>query len=134
MKLKKKGDQSVDASVLLRRGTKYSQEEIWRQHVEQRLRERPSRDCPTWGSIPYTVTKHESREVLAERSLKRLSPERLCQSLTYTEEPTTGLIAESPMEELEKGLKELRGFSTLCGEQHSQLARYPGAPRDWTTN
>jgi hypothetical protein len=35
--------------------TKYSWEEI--QSVEQRLKERPSRDCLTWGSIPYTVTK-----------------------------------------------------------------------------
>ena len=31
--------------------------EIQRQSVEQRLKERPSRDCPTWGSIPYTATK-----------------------------------------------------------------------------
>ena len=29
MTLKKKEDQNVDASVLLRRGTKYSQEKIW---------------------------------------------------------------------------------------------------------
>ena len=40
-------------------------------------------------SIPYTATKpgHYCRclEVLADRSLIRLSPERLCQSLTNTE-------------------------------------------------
>jgi hypothetical protein len=47
MKLKKKEDQNVDASVLLREGTKYSCEEMWRQSVEQRLKERPYRDCPT---------------------------------------------------------------------------------------
>jgi hypothetical protein len=47
MKPKKKEDQNVDASVLLRRVYKYSQEEIWRKSVEQRLKERPSRDCPT---------------------------------------------------------------------------------------
>jgi hypothetical protein len=35
MKPKKKEDQSMDASVLLRGGTKYSPEEIWRQSVEQ---------------------------------------------------------------------------------------------------
>jgi hypothetical protein len=46
MKLKKKEDQSVDASVLLRRGTKYSRKVKWRHSVEQRLKERPSRDCP----------------------------------------------------------------------------------------
>ena len=26
--------------------------------MEQRLKERPPRDCPTWRSSPYTVTKH----------------------------------------------------------------------------
>jgi hypothetical protein len=35
MKLKKKEDQSVDASVLLRRGNKILTEQIWRQSVEQ---------------------------------------------------------------------------------------------------
>jgi hypothetical protein len=29
------------------RGTKYSREEIWRQCVEQRLKEKPFKDCPT---------------------------------------------------------------------------------------
>ena len=38
------------------------------------------------------------------------------------------------MEELEKGLKELRWFAALCEEQQCQLARPPGAPGDWTTN
>jgi hypothetical protein len=38
-------DQSADASVLLRRRTKYSREQIWRQSAEQRLKERPSRGC-----------------------------------------------------------------------------------------
>ena len=58
MKVKKKEDQSVGASALLRRRTKYSQEQIWGEKgVEQGLKERPSRDCPTWGFIPYTVTK-----------------------------------------------------------------------------
>jgi hypothetical protein len=46
MKLKKKEDQSMDTLVLLRRGTKYSWEEIQRHSVEQRLKERSSR-------VPY---------------------------------------------------------------------------------
>ena len=89
MKLKKKEDQSVGASVLFRKGTKYSQEEIHRQSAEQRLKERPSRDCPTWGFIPYIVTKCKHycgcQEVYAERSLIWMSPERPCQSLTNAE-------------------------------------------------
>ena len=41
----KKEDQSVGASVLLRKGNKILIEQIWRQSVEQRLKERPFRDC-----------------------------------------------------------------------------------------
>jgi hypothetical protein len=57
MKHKKKEEQSVDALVLHRREIKYSWEKIQRQSREQRLKERSSKDCPTWESIPYTVTK-----------------------------------------------------------------------------
>jgi hypothetical protein len=60
MKLKKKENQNVDASFLLRRGRKYLREEIGRQSVEQRLKERPSRDCPTWRSIP----RHQTQTLL----------------------------------------------------------------------
>jgi hypothetical protein len=38
------------------------------------------------------------------------------------------------MEELEKGLKELRGFAAPWREQQCQQARPPGAPGDWTSN
>jgi hypothetical protein len=82
----KKEDQTVGASVLLRRRTKYSQEQIWRQSAEQRLKERPF--CPTWEYIPYTVTKPIHfcgyQEVHAEWSLIWLSTERPCQSLRST--------------------------------------------------
>jgi hypothetical protein len=37
--------------ILLRKGEKYTWEEIKRQNVEQKLKKRPSRDCPTWGCI-----------------------------------------------------------------------------------
>ena len=40
---------------------------------------------------------------------------------------TTGLSMESSMEELEKGLEELRGFAVLWREQ---LARPPRAPKN----
>ena len=36
------------------------------------------------------------------------------------------------MEELEKGLKELRGFAAPWREQQCQQASHPGAPGDWT--
>jgi hypothetical protein len=89
MKLKKKEDQSVGTSVLLRRGTKYPWKELQRESVEQRLKKWPSRDCPTWRPIPYTIAKPRHycgcQQVLADRSLIQLSPERLCQCLTNTE-------------------------------------------------
>jgi hypothetical protein len=71
MKLKKKEDQTMDTWSFLEGGTKYPWEEIQTQSVEQILKEKPSRDCTTWGSIPYTVTKprHECQKVLADRSL-----------------------------------------------------------------
>jgi hypothetical protein len=42
------GSQSVDTAIFLAEGaTKYPWKELQRQSVEQRLEERPSRDCPT---------------------------------------------------------------------------------------
>jgi hypothetical protein len=38
------------------------------------------------------------------------------------------------MEELEKGLKELRGFAAQWAEQQCQWARPTEPPGDWTTN
>jgi hypothetical protein len=40
----------------------------------------------------------------------------------------------SMMEELWKGLKELRRFAAPWGKQQCQLVRWPRDPRDWTTN
>jgi hypothetical protein len=72
-KYQKKENQNVNISVLLRREKIYSQEEILRQSVEQRLKQRPSRDCPTWRFIPYIKNKPrhycECQEVLADKSL-----------------------------------------------------------------
>jgi hypothetical protein len=57
MKLKKKETKVRMLRSFIKGGTKYTWEQIWRQSVNQRLKERPPRDYPTWGSIPYTVTK-----------------------------------------------------------------------------
>jgi hypothetical protein len=51
MKLKKKEDQSVDTSILLRRGNNIPMERVTKCGADID-RMRPSRDCPTWGSIP----------------------------------------------------------------------------------
>jgi hypothetical protein len=60
MKLKKKEDQSVAISFLLRMGNKIPMEGVSETKFEAEIegkKERLSRDCPTWGSIPYTTTK-----------------------------------------------------------------------------
>ena len=60
MKLNKKEDQCVGAFVFLRKGTKYPQKQLWRQIEGQRLKERPSRDCPTCVFILEIVTKPDT--------------------------------------------------------------------------
>jgi len=64
--------------------------EILGQRVEQRLKERPSRDCPTWGSILHAATKPkhtlaDAKKYLMIQSLIQLSPERRYQILTNTD-------------------------------------------------
>ena len=61
--------------------------------------------------------------MLADRSLIWLSPGRLPEPDKYRGrclQPKIGLSAGSVMEELEKGLKELRGFATPWREQQCQ--------------
>jgi hypothetical protein len=47
--------------------------EIQGRRVKQRMKERPSRDCTTWGTIPHADTKPKHycgcQEALADRSL-----------------------------------------------------------------
>ena len=48
------------------------------------------------------------------KSFVKLSPERLCQCLTYRSgcsQPSIGQSTWSPMKELEKVLKKLKGFA-----------------------
>jgi hypothetical protein len=50
-------------------GTKYSCEELQRQIVEQRLKEKPSRDYPTWGFIPYIQSPNPDTIVDSKKCL-----------------------------------------------------------------
>jgi hypothetical protein len=74
----------------------------------------PEFSCLKEGSIPYADPKPRHycwyQEALADRSLVCLSPERLCQSLNNTDvdasnQPSIRLSTETPMEELQEGLK-----------------------------
>jgi hypothetical protein len=38
------------------------------------------------------------------------------------------------MEEMEKGLKELRGFAAHVGSNSVNMPDHPGAPGNWTTH
>jgi hypothetical protein len=57
MKLKKKEDQSVDASVLLRRGNKILTGEDTETKCGAETERKAIQRLPHWGSIPYRVTK-----------------------------------------------------------------------------
>lgn len=98
MKLKEKEDQSVGASVLLRKGNKIFMGVNWGSKCRAEIEGKWSRDCHIWGSILYTVTKprHCSgcQNVLAERKLIQMSPEELCQRLTNTEAHDSSQLLE----------------------------------------
>ena len=95
--------------------------------------------APPGGSIPYSATKPGKpghyfgyQEVLVDRSLIWLSPERLFQSLTNTEAEALSQTLDWPqgfqMEELGRALKYLRRFAAPWREQECQLLRPLGAP------
>ena len=88
MKLKKE-EQSVGVSVLLRLGNKILMEANIEKKCGEETAGKASKNCPTWWSILYTVTKPRyycgCQKVHSDRSLTHLSPHRLCQSLTNTE-------------------------------------------------
>jgi hypothetical protein len=77
MELMKKATKAWILWSFLEEGTKYTWEEIQRQSVEQRLKERLSRDCATWKSIPHTVAKSRHhcgcQQVLADRKESDIS-------------------------------------------------------------
>jgi hypothetical protein len=144
MKPKKKEDQNVDASVLFRRVNKILTGGNMETKCGAETEGKALQKLPLLGIQP--TYSHQTVldiivvcvKVLADKSLIWLSPERLCQSLTNTEEEAHSQPLDraqgSSMEELEKELKELRGFVASWREQQCQQARPPGAPKDWTTN
>ena len=137
MKLKNKEGQSVDASVFLRKKTKYSQEQFWRPSMWQRLEERPSRDYPT-GDSSHKQSPNLTL-LLMLRSACWTEPDvavswgSLLEPYGYKgrrQQPTIVLSIGSPMEELKGGLEELKGFAASWEEQWCQPTRPSRAPRD----
>jgi hypothetical protein len=106
----------------LKEWTKCTQEEIWRQSVEQWLKERPSETAspkdkshiqtPNPDFIAdakkYLLTGAWEHDIAVFReALPELDKYR-----GRCSQPTIGLSMGSSMEELEKGLKKLKGFAT----------------------
>jgi hypothetical protein len=75
-------------------------EEILRQSLGQKLKERTSSEWSTWEFIPYTVTKPRHycgyQEEHAESNLMWLSPERPCKYSSRCSQPTIRLGVGSP--------------------------------------
>jgi hypothetical protein len=85
--------------------------------------ERPSKDCPTQGSTPYTTTKPRHycicQQDFADRTLIELSLVRLCQCLAITEvDAHSHLLMEhgAPNE----GARESTQGSTIRTNQYPQ--------------
>ena len=81
--------------------------------MEQRFTERLFRDCPTWRSIPYADTK--PRHYCRQEPDIGVSCKTLLEPDKYRGrclQPTIGLSMGSSIEEIEKGLKELKDFAT----------------------
>jgi hypothetical protein len=99
----------------------YKEISIQRQKsVEQRLKESPSRNWPNCGSIPYTVTNPRYYSGLPTSACWQ-EPDRAVSWEALPEpdktrsgcfQPTIGQSTGYPMEELEKGPKELKVLAT----------------------
>ena len=116
VKCKKREDQSVDASVFLRRGNKIF---IYYMEIKCGSEGKAIRDCPNWGSIPYSHQTWTLLCILGSACWQKPDMAVLWDALPEPDkkrgrcfQPTIGLSTGSPMEELEKGLKELKGFAT----------------------
>jgi hypothetical protein len=100
---------------------KDSWEYSWRQNLELRQKEGPSRDCPTWESIPYT--NHQTQTLLhmpARFCWQDPDIAVSCEAMPVPGKYRSGCSQSSiwwntgpPMEELEKVPKELKGFFNL---------------------
>ena len=117
MKLKKE-DQNVDSSILLRRGNKILMERVietkFRAETEGMIIQR----LPHLGIHPINNHETQTRLWIPTRACWQepgIAPERLCVTNTEVDahKPSTGQNTGSPMKELEKVRKKLKGSATL---------------------
>ena len=75
--------------------------------------------------------------MLADGSLIWLSPERLCQSLTYrggSSQPTIGLSSGVPDGGVREGTERAEGVRSSMEGATVSKGQTPRAPQNWTTN
>jgi hypothetical protein len=88
MKLKKREDESVDTSILLRSKNKIPKEGVTETKYEAETKVMIIQRLSHLGIHPiYRKPRHYCvcHQVLADKNLIKLSPKRLCQCLTNTE-------------------------------------------------
>jgi hypothetical protein len=119
MKFKKKEDQSVDTFILLRRGNKIPMEGITETKYEAETEGMTIQRLPHLGI--HSIYNHQTQTLLC-------MPTRACwqepdiavswEALPVPDkyrsgcsQPSIGLSTGSPLKELEKGSKELKGFA-----------------------
>jgi hypothetical protein len=132
MKPKKKEEQNVDASVLLRRVNKI----LTGGNME--LKCRAGTEGKAIQRLPqlrmHHIYSHQPLTLLwmpGKLANMAISSEYLSEPDKYRDgclQPTIGLSAGYLKEELEKRLKELMGVAALCGEQQCQLSRITTPP------
>jgi hypothetical protein len=111
--------------------------EIQEQSLKQRLKERSSRDCLTWGSIPYTDTVGDAKKCLLTGALYSCllrGSARAWQIQMHILTSNHWTEQEDPNGGVREWTEELKGFTTPWEEQQYQPSRPSRAPRDSTNN
>jgi hypothetical protein len=118
-KIKRKEDQRVDISFLLRIEKKYPWKELQRQNLELPQKDEPSRDYPNRRSIPHLATKPRHLHMPACFCWKDLDITVLCEPMPVPGNYRSGCSQSSfgwntvyLMKELQKLPKELKVSST----------------------
>jgi hypothetical protein len=99
--------------------------------LKQRLKERSSRDCPTWGSIPYTYCCDQTKAFFEESIY--VTHTSISPFITERSQKRNANRAETWMQKLmyRQGRVLLMHHSLFCQLSYSSQGHQP---RDSTTN
>jgi hypothetical protein len=96
--------------------------------MEQRLKEGPSKDCPTWGSILSAETK-QTLFLWSRGTCRQESQVTVLWEVRPATDSWNQLSSRNSLGELGEKLEVQRGIATLLEEQHL-LAGSPSASGD----